>query len=194
MALPHISTQSLPTLLFLTLLALFPPASAAPAESPLHLLAQPDHFALVRHALAPGTGDPGGFDVNNCATQWNPNDAGRAEALGRQLRAAGIGQARVFSSQWCRCLDTARLLGLGEVVAQPLLNSFFGRPERRESQLEGLQAWLGQQPMSAPTVLVTHQVVITGLTGVYPASGEVLIVKREDAGPLTVVARVSAGL
>ena len=73
------------------------------------------HVALIRHALAPGTGDPAGFRVDDCATQRNLSPAGRAQAraIGERFRANGIDTAALFSSQWCRCLDTARELALG---------------------------------------------------------------------------------
>ena len=97
------------------------------------------HVALIRHGLAPGTGDPPGFRVDDCRTQRNLSPAGRAQAraIGERFRANGIDTAAVFSSQWCRCLETARLLGLGEVQALPGLNSFFGRPQQRDADRGG---------------------------------------------------------
>jgi len=80
---------------------------------------------LIRHALAPGIGDPDGFRLDGCATQRSLSDEGRrqARAIGDWLQARGIGQARVYSSQWCRCLETAALLDLGPVTELPALNS-----------------------------------------------------------------------
>lgn len=74
-------------------------------------------FVLLRHAVAPGTGDPDNFVVGNCLTQRNLSAAGReqAAAIGAQFRGNRIHKARVFSSQWCRCLETADLLILGPV-------------------------------------------------------------------------------
>jgi 8-oxo-(d)GTP phosphatase len=103
------------------------------------------HVLLLRHALAPGTGDPSGFQLEDCATQRNLSDAGReqARALGDRLRAAGVAEARVYSSRWCRCLETARLLELGPVEPEPALDSFFQRrsegPARTTSALERLR-------------------------------------------------------
>ena len=73
-------------------------------------------------------GDPEKFALGDCSTQRNLSAAGRAQAraIGGQLKAHGIGQAWVFSSQWCRCLETAELLGLGPVEERAELNSFFG--------------------------------------------------------------------
>lgn len=147
-------------------------------------LQQGGHVLLLRHALAPGTGDPADFSVDDCATQRNLNETGRQQArdIGALLRDAGIESAQVYSSQWCRCMDTAELLGVGQVQALPVLNSFFRNPERADPQTRALEAWIREQPLERPTVLVTHQVNITALTGIYPSSGElVLIDTRGDA-------------
>jgi broad specificity phosphatase PhoE len=146
-----------------------------------------DHFVLLRHAIAPGTGDPDHFVIGDCTTQRNLSDRGRqqAAAIGERLRKAGVTAAEVYSSQWCRCLETAELLNLGPVREQPLLNSFFRRFEREEAQTNGLRQWLAEKDLSAPLILVTHQVNITALTGIYPGSGELVIVKRDKGGKLS---------
>ncbi|HYG86894.1 MAG TPA: histidine phosphatase family protein [Azospirillum sp.] len=137
---------------------------------------------LMRHAEAPGVGDPDGFRLGDCSTQRNLNDSGRAQArrMGDRLRTLGIGQARVLSSQWCRCLETARLLNLGPVEEAPALNSFFGRPEEREKKTAAMRAFLaGLPPNGPPVVLVTHQITITALTGLGAASGEAILLRRD---------------
>ena len=151
-----------------------------------------NHFVILRHALAPGTGDPQDFVLGDCATQRNLSAKGRsqAEKIGELLRSHGIDNARVFSSQWCRCLETARLLGLGEVEELPALNSFFRFFEKKEKQTAELRAWLKEQDLGMPLVLVTHQVNITALTGVFPGSGEMVIVERKEGGKLRVAGTV----
>ena len=151
-----------------------------------------DHVALLRHAIAPGSGDPAGFSVDDCATQRNLSDAGRDQArrIGSRFRENGIADATVFSSQWCRCLETARLLGLGPVTAQPILNSFFRNFERGDSQTRMLRQWIAAQNLTTPLVLVTHQVNITALTDVYPQSGELVIVRLDKGGELSVVGTI----
>jgi phosphohistidine phosphatase SixA len=151
-----------------------------------------DHVALLRHAIAPGSGDPAGFSVDDCATQRNLSDAGRDQArrIGSRFRENGIAKAAVFSSQWCRCLETARLLGLGPVTGQPILNSFFRNFERSDSQTRMLRQWIAAQNLTSPLVLVTHQVNITALTDVYPQSGELVIVRRDKGGELSVVGTI----
>lgn len=150
------------------------------------------HVALLRHALAPGTGDPADFALDDCRTQRNLSDEGRDQAgrIGARMRDNGIEAASVFSSQWCRCLETARLLALGPVEPLPLLNSFFRRPQRREAQNQELKEWIAARDFEVPTVLVTHQVNITALTGVYPASGELIVVRLEDDGDLSVAGTI----
>ena len=150
------------------------------------------HVALMRHALAPGTGDPPAFALGDCGTQRNLSEEGRSQAarIGARFLANGIESARVFSSQWCRCLETARLLGLGPVEELAILNSFYERRERRDRQTQALEAWLASRDLEDPMVLVTHQVNITALTGVFPASGELVVVRLSDDGEIVVVGSV----
>lgn len=150
------------------------------------------HVALMRHALAPGTGDPPEFSVVDCSTQRNLSEEGRLQAkrIGDRFRANGIDSASVYSSQWCRCVDTAELLGLVLVRELPILNSFYLDFERRQPQTQKLQGWIASQNLDQPMVLVTHQVNINALTNVYTNSGEMVIVRRNDAGEITVVGNI----
>ncbi|ESQ12494.1 MAG TPA: histidine phosphatase family protein [Chromatiaceae bacterium] len=170
--------------------------SAADPTNPWQALATGRHLALMRHAKAPGIGDPANFDVEDCATQRNLSARGRAQAraIGEHFRAQGIDRARVHSSQWCRCLETARLLDLGDVRISQSLNSFFrddaARAERTSAALELIRNQ-SVDPSSdrKPLILVTHQVNITALTGLFPASGEIIVVKPNAKG-LEVVGRI----
>jgi broad specificity phosphatase PhoE len=149
-------------------------ADAAAGNLPLAQAARRGRVLMLRHALAPGTGDPPGFRLDDCATQRNLDATGRAQAaaLGRGLARAGVTRARVYSSQWCRCLETARLLDLGAVKELPALNSFFGRPQAREENLALLRSFLaGLPPDGPPVVLVTHQFTISAFIGEGIASG-----------------------
>ncbi len=155
-------------------------------------LRSPGHAALIRHALAPGTGDPGDFQLRDCSTQRNLSDGGRDQAkrIAARLRANGVLAARVLSSQWCRCLETASLLGFGDVTELPLLNSFFESMHRRNDQTAALLEWIKDQPLTAPTIMVTHQVNISALTGIFPASGELVVLRRTTEGDLTIVGTI----
>jgi 8-oxo-(d)GTP phosphatase len=159
------------------------PATAQQAD-PLAALQQGAAVALVRHATAPGTGDPANSRLGDCTTQRNLSEDGRREAraLGKRLRDAGIDEARVYSSQWCRCLETAGLLGLGEVVPLPILNSFFSDRSRGPGQTEALRRMIAEEGDGPPRIFVTHQVNISALTEVFPRSGEIVVVSVEDPG------------
>ncbi len=155
-------------------------------------LRQPGSFALIRHALAPGTNDPPGFRLDDCATQRNLSAEGRAQAvrIGDLFRTNGIAAADVHSSQWCRCLETASLMRLGETRQQPLLNSFFQDRSREALQIEALRQWIGQLGLARPTVFVTHQVVVTALSEIFPGSGEIVVMQRMSDGRLVVQGRL----
>lgn len=172
---------------FLMFVSVLAPVSFARAqelgEEELWLaLRSGEAFGMIRHALAPGTGDPEAFTLGDCSTQRNLSQEGRdqAAAIGDAFRANGIESAAVYSSAWCRCLDTAELLGLGPVTVFSPLNSFFQRPGRAE-QTRATREWLLKRKGKQPLVLVTHQVNISALTGVYAGSGQV-VVARIDAG------------
>ncbi len=173
---------------------LLPGSSAASDDALWNLLRSGGHAALLRHAIAPGTGDPPEFTVDDCGTQRNLSDKGRSQAvrIGERFRNHGIAAARVFSSQWCRCLETADLLGLGPVKELPALNSFFQRYERRDAQTRELRDWLSAQDPGQVLVLVTHQVNISALTDVYPSSGELVVVRRSENGELSVAGTIES--
>lgn len=163
-----------------------PGLAAAEGAELWRALASRGHVALLRHAIAPGTGDPSDFAVGDCSTQRNLSQEGRAQAkrIGDRFRDNGIEAARVVSSQWCRCLDTAERLGIGAVEELPLLNSFYQRTERRKPQTEALNEWLAGQEILGPLVLVTHQVNISALTGLYVASGELVVIRIAENGKI----------
>lgn len=147
-------------------------------------------FVMMRHALAPGYGDPDDFRIGDCATQRNLSDEGRAQArrIGERFRDNGIETARVLTSQWCRCRETAQLLGLGPVIELEPLNSFFENREAGPVQTQALEDWLREQPRGGePIVLVTHQVNVTALTGIVPRSGGMVVARRESWGRITVL-------
>ena len=163
---------------FLLILAALASAIGAPTRAAetvaMTEVAKPGRVVMLRHANAPGNGDPANFRLDDCATQRNLDQAGRdqARALGRRLAKAGVRPARILSSQWCRCQETARLLDLGPVEALPALNSFYARAKQREATLTALRAFIATLPTDgAPVILVTHQFTINGFTGEGTVSG-----------------------
>jgi len=133
---------------------------------------------LVRHASTePGLGDPPGFVLSQCQTQRNLSEAGRAQAraLGAWFARHGLPVQAVLSSQWCRCLDTAQL-AFGRVQAWPALNSTFDGQGQPDAQLRELRQRLAGLREGTLEVWVTHQVIMTALTGAYPAMAEGFLV------------------
>jgi phosphohistidine phosphatase SixA len=168
------------TITFLAALLLAAAPRAQADEALWAALREGRAFAMMRHALAPVTGDPANFDVNDCATQRNLNDVGREQArrTGDAFRDNSILLADVKTSAWCRCRDTASLLNLGTPEILQPLNSFFQNRGQRDPQTEALKQWLGEWAGSKPLVLVTHQVNISALTGEFARSGEIVVVDR----------------
>lgn len=149
---------------------------------------------LMRHALAPGVGDPADFQLGQCRTQRLLNDAGRAQArrAGEQLRAQGLVVRAVWHSQWCRTEETARLAFPGLAIQpRPAFNSFFGEPAEGAEQTARARAELATWRGPGLLLVVTHQVNITALTGVVPASGELLLVRPLADGTLQLLGRGS---
>lgn len=133
---------------------------------------------LMRHATAPGTGDPENFKQDDCSTQRNLSEAGRDEArrIGAHLKALGLKPGEVLTRQWCRCRETATL-AFGGARDWPALNSFIRDRDSAPKQVSEVQARIGKiKPGDKPLVLVTHQVMVTALSGIYPQSGEVVVV------------------
>lgn len=177
----------------MAILFLITSARAADPDDLADRLNTGGHVLMVRHAYAPGTGDPPHFQVNDCSTQRNLDDQGREQArrIGQWLRDRGVHAARVFSSQWCRCLETARLMGLGPVVQLPALNSFFDRPLDREPNLKALREFLSQAPTDGELiVLVTHFVTISAISGEGVASGEGVVLRLGANGSVEVQGRL----
>ena len=157
------------------------------AMSLLSALTDGQHVLMMRHADAPGVSDPAGMKLGDCSTQRNLGDRGRQQArsLGVWLRQQGIAPADVLSSPWCRCMDTAELLGLGPVQSVPALGSFFRNMNDAKQQTNALARFLADRLKSGsrrPMILVTHQVNISAYTGEFVGQGDVLLVKIGSAG------------
>ena len=140
------------------------------------------HILLMRHADAPGYGDPAGYVISQCSTQRNLGDYGKrqAKAIGIWLANHGIQKAEVFSSPWCRCLDTATLLNKGPVKIEPSLGSFFDNMNLEKRQTKALEIIIKNElakQSKAPLILVTHHVNIEAYTGKVVGVGDMVLVK-----------------
>ena len=152
------------------------------------------HILMIRHALAPGTGDPANFRIGDCATQRNLDDRGRnqARSIGNWLRKQGIDSASVYSSQWCRCLETAKLLEMGSVTELPALNSFYELTQNREPNLKALRKFIAEQPSDGELILmVTHFVTISAIANESVSSGEGVLLKVNEDGLYEFVGRLN---
>ena len=179
--------------LVLGLVPFFAGAAHADESAAWEALREGRAVLMLRHALAPGTGDPVNFKVDDCSTQRNLNDTGReqARAWKAYLAEHGIDKARVFSSQWCRCMDTAHEMDVGPVEEMLSLNSFFRNRGKADMQTEQTIAIVNGMEPGPPVVLVSHQVNITALTGIYPSSNEGVVIALPLSDNPTILARVS---
>ena len=176
------------------------PAWAAPGD-PLssaeatRLLKAGGVALLLRHGQTEsGVGDPPGFTLDNCKSQRNLSSDGRAQvrAMADRMKKSGIRFARVYTSQWCRCRDTAKLLAESKDAPRdwPVLNSQFADNPRIADANEQIVSLLRTLPTNESWLLVSHQVNISSLSGISPASGEGVLV-RVTASGLSVLGRVT---
>lgn len=137
---------------------------------------------VMRHEqTVPGVGDPPNFSLDDCATQRNLSEAGRARArrAGEVMRAAGLVPAVVRAGRWCRVRETAEL-AFGRYETWTALDSFFGQPERAGAHRERVIDFARSYANLGHAMLVTHQVNITGALEVYPDMGEVIAARVEQ--------------
>ena len=180
-------------LLLLLVLTGKPLHAAEPPESALwQQLRGGGVTVLMRHATTnPGIGDPPGFRLDECATQRNLSAKGQqdARAIGAAFQRNKINPGAVWSSRWCRCLDTARL-AFGRAQPEPSLDSMFNDDgEQSAAKLRDLRARLAARRETTPLVLVTHDVNIRALTGQSLAQGEMVLLTQRD-GKLEVIGRL----
>jgi phosphohistidine phosphatase SixA len=177
----------------LALLA-FPAAPHAQADA-WQLLRQPGHVVFMRHSDAPGAGgygDPPGFLLEDCATQRNLSEEGRAHArrTGEAFAKHAVAFDRVLTSPWCRCKETAQLATGREAETLAPLSNLVGRGEHREAQVAALKSYLAGLDRNVRVLFVTHGIVINALTGIQPASGEMVIVRPGADGEPQIVGRL----
>ena len=170
-------------LLALAAVAMLAPCRAVASDAAWNALKAGGVVALIRHARAPGTGDPANFRLDDCATQRNLSEAGRAQArrIGEAFRKRGVRVDSVLSSAWCRSRETAQLaFGQADVFAP--LNSFFGQGRQEAEQTRQAAAAIATWRGPGVLALVTHQVNITALTRAFPDEGEILVLQPDGSG------------
>ena len=152
------------------------------SEQPWAPAKEGDKVIFIRHSLAPGGGDPSGFEISNCKTQRNLNQAGinQSKKIGKLFKEKKISIDQVLSSQWCRCKDTAKF-AFGNYKEYPALNSTFQHPfnKNEEKQLKEIKQlvkeWDGK---GKNLILVTHYSIIVAITGSAPSSGGIVITDK----------------
>ena len=170
-------------------------AQALLAQDEAHRLLRKGGVALLlRHGQTEsGIGDPPGFTLDNCSTQRNLSAEGRAELRDMALRlsSAKVSFARTFTSQWCRCRETARLLTVaeGKVEDWAALNSQFPGNAVIDKANSQVVTKIRQVPAHQSWLLVTHQINITATTGIVPVPGEAVLVQPSGTG-IKVLGRV----
>jgi phosphohistidine phosphatase SixA len=146
-----------------------------------------EYVLLMRHTRAPGVGDPPNYTLSDCKTQRNLSAEGRQQAVtvGHWLKKQGIKQADVYSSEWCRCKDTAELLNLGSYQIAPALASFFDEMQKAKERNQLLQTFIAEHintKGSKALILVTHHVNIFEYMGENIASGDMVLARVDRAG------------
>ena len=142
-----------------------------------------DKIILIRHALAPGGGDPPGFKIDDCKTQRNLDKVGieQSKVIGKLFKKNKIPVDKVLSSQWCRCKDTAKY-AFNNYFEFPALNSTFQSSfaKNEPKQLKQLQTFVNNWDGDGGNlVLITHYSIITAITNVVPSSGEIVITDKK---------------
>jgi phosphohistidine phosphatase SixA len=176
----------------LAILLIAAPVAADDSREAWAALVNGGHVALIRHGNAPpGYGDPPGFKIDDCATQRNLDERGRAQAraLGEAFRQHGVRVDKILSSPWCRCLDTARLMALGPVDGTWAVAASDKSPERLATLKEMVSGWRGPGTL----VLVTHGLTVQSLVGILPGQAETVVLRSKPGKErgVDVVGRIS---
>lgn len=146
-------------------------------------LQQGGYVLLIRHtATESGVGDPPQFKLGDCVTQRNLSADGReqARAIGLELQRRKIPIGDVLSSEWCRCIDTARL-AFGKAKPWQPLNSTFSQPDRAAEQTANIKQHISAYQDKTNLVMVTHHVIISALTNQWVGQGEIVIVAPDKS-------------
>jgi len=165
----------------LAILLIAAPVAADDPREAWAALVNGGHVALIRHGNAPpGYGDPPGFKIDDCATQRNLDERGRAQAraLGEAFRQHGVRVDKILSSPWCRCLETARLLALGPVENAWAVAASDKSPDRLAALKLLVSGWRGPGTL----VVVTHALTVQALVGIMPGQAETVVLRPRLAG------------
>ena len=150
-------------------------------ESLINSLKDGKKIIFIRHALAPGNGDPENFDLNDCSTQRNLNQRGieQSKFIGNIFYKNQIKIENVYSSEWCRCIDTAKF-AFKNYQTFSALNSFYDMrfEANEEKQINQLKEFINQWNGDENIIFVTHFVVISSMLNIGTSSGEIVITDK----------------
>ena len=150
-------------------------------EKLIESLKHGEKVIFIRHALAPGSGDPTNFELHNCSTQRNLNEEGvkQSKKIGLFFKRNQIPIDKVLSSQWCRCKDTAKF-AFKNFETFDALNSFYSQKfqKNKSKQMKNLKKYLKKWESKKNLILVTHYVVILETLNKAASSGEILITDK----------------
>ncbi len=133
---------------------------------------------FIRHAYAPGNGDPNNFNLYDCSTQRNLNKEGREQAkyIGKFFKKNNIKIDKVLSSEWCRCKETAKI-AFKNFSTNSFLNSFYSSnfAKNKEKQIRALNDYIRKFQSDKNLILITHYVLISEVLNYAPSSGEIIV-------------------
>ena len=136
------------------------------------------NLIFIRHAYAPGSGDPNNFNLNDCSTQRNLSEDGRKQAqyIGDFFRKNKIRMDKVLSSEWCRCKETAKI-AFKDFSTISFLNSFYSSKfaKNKDKQVEALNKYVKEFKSDKNLILVTHYVLISEVLDYSASSGEIVV-------------------
>ena len=145
-------------------------------------LKEGNKLIFIRHAYAPGGGDPDNFDINDCNTQRNLSESGHQQAknISNFFIKNKINFKKVYSSEWCRCKETAKI-AFGDFETKNFLNSFFSQKfaKNRKKQMNDLNNFVDNYKDDGNLVFVTHYVVISEALNYAPSSGEIVVADKK---------------
>ena len=144
-------------------------------------LADGEKLIFIRHAYAPGSGDPNNFNLNDCSTQRNLSLDGKKQAqyIGDFFRKNKIKIDQVLSSEWCRCKETAKI-AFNDYSTNSFLNSFYSLEyaKNKDKQIQALTKYIKNFKSKKNLIFVTHYVLISEVLNYGPSSGEIVVSDR----------------
>ena len=169
-------------IILIIFISLATPVKADSKKNIIENLKAGGKLIFIRHAYAPGGGDPENFNIYDCSTQRNLSESGRIQSrkIGNFFKENSIKIKNVYSSEWCRCKETASL-AFKNFKTKSFLNSFFSSKfaHNKNSQMKDFQKFLLDWDKKTNIVFVTHYVVIASMLGIGVSSGEILVTDRD---------------